>query len=69
VALRERVVKDDLPPEVPAAICRRIIVAQSLCAFGARLCVISTYCSIAFIVLVQLNYAIAPRLPRSFRHS
>jgi len=56
-------VKDDMPPEVPIAIKRRILIAQSLYAFGALLCVISTYWSIAFIVFVQLNYAIAPRLP------
>ena len=41
----------------------RIVIAQALYAFGASLCVISTYWSIGFIVLVQLNYAIAPRLP------
>jgi TMEM175 potassium channel family protein len=58
-----RLVKDDMPPEVPIAIKRRIVIAQSLYAFGALLCVFSTYWSIAFIVLVQLNYAIAPRLP------
>ncbi|HEY8871013.1 MAG TPA: hypothetical protein VIM30_16720 [Candidatus Limnocylindrales bacterium] len=32
-------------------------------AFGTALCVVNTYWSIGFIVLVQLNYAIAPRLP------
>jgi uncharacterized membrane protein len=42
---------------------RRIYVAQALYAFGALLCVVSTYLSIAFIVLVQLNYAIAPQVP------
>jgi len=36
-------------------------VAQGLYAFGALLCVFDTYASIAFIVLVQLNYAFAPR--------
>jgi hypothetical protein len=40
---------------------RRIVVAQSLYALGAALCVINTYYSIAAIVLVQINYAIAPR--------
>jgi TMEM175 potassium channel family protein len=60
-------VKDDIPAEVPVAIKRRIVIAQSLYAFGALLCVISTYWSIAFIVLVQLNYAIAPRIPRRAR--
>src|SRR5437867_12184874 len=45
------------------AIKRRIIGAQALYAFGAALCLISTYWSIAFIVLVQLNFAIAARIP------
>jgi uncharacterized membrane protein len=40
---------------------RRIIFAQGLYAVGAALCVISTFASIGFIVLVQLNYAVAPR--------
>jgi len=62
-ALGSGLVKDDMPPEVTTAIKRRIVIAQSLYAFGALLCVFSTYWSIAFIVLVQLNYAIAPRLP------
>jgi len=56
-------VREDLSPEVSAAICRRILVGQGLYAFGALLCWVSTYWSIAFIVIVQLNYAVAPRLP------
>jgi uncharacterized membrane protein len=55
--------KSDMPAEVPKAIKRRILIAQSLYAFGALLCIINTYWSIAFIILVQLNYAIAPRVP------
>jgi uncharacterized membrane protein len=62
-ATGKSLVKDDMPPEVPTAIKRRILIAQALYAFGALLCVYSTYWSIAFIVLVQLNFAIAPRLP------
>jgi hypothetical protein len=58
-------VKTDLPPEVPVAIKRRIVVGQGLYAFGALLCVFNPYWSIAFIVLVQLNYAIAPFSRRS----
>jgi TMEM175 potassium channel family protein len=61
-AIRAGLVKGDIPAEVPAAICRRIVVGQSLYAFGALLCVFNTYWSIALIVLVQLNYAIAPRI-------
>jgi len=56
-------VKDDLPKDVSTAIRRRIFIAQALYAFGALLCLIDTYWSVGFIVLVQLNYAIAPRLP------
>jgi uncharacterized membrane protein len=62
-ATEKGLVKNDIPPEVAAAICRRIVIGQALYAFGAVLCLLSTYWSIAFIVLVQLNYAIAPRLP------
>jgi uncharacterized membrane protein len=57
-------VRDDVPPETSTAIKRRIVIGQALYAFGALLCVFSTYWSIGFIVLVQLNYAIAPRFLR-----
>jgi hypothetical protein len=52
---------------VDRAVRRRIMVAQALYAFGALLCVISTTWSIAWIVLVQLNFATGPRLP-GMRH-
>jgi uncharacterized membrane protein len=55
-------IKSDLPYPTQAAICRRILIGQGLYAFGAFLCIFSTYLSIAFIVLVQLNFAIAPML-------
>jgi uncharacterized membrane protein len=64
-ALEKGLVKSELQPEVAIAIKRRIVIAQSLYAFGALLCLINTYWSISFIVLVQLYYAIAPRLGRS----
>jgi hypothetical protein len=44
---------------IDKAVRKRVIVAQSLYLFGALLCFISTYVSIAFIILVQLNYAFA----------
>ena len=56
--------KDEVTTEICSANERRIVIAQSLYAFGALLCVINTYVSIGFIVLVQLNYAIAPRFGR-----
>jgi uncharacterized membrane protein len=61
-AIKSGLVKEDIPSAIGTAVQRRILVAQSLYAFGALLCVFSTYWSVAFIVLVQLNYAVAPRL-------
>ena len=55
-------IKGETTMETHMATERRIVIAQALYAFGALLCVINTYVSIAFIVLVQLNYVIAPRL-------
>jgi uncharacterized membrane protein len=55
-------VKDDTSVEVRNAVERRILGAQALYGLGALLCVINTYASIAFIVLVQLNFAVAPRI-------
>src|SRR5271156_1010521 len=55
--------RDDITHEMQCAMERRIVVAQGLYALGAALCVINTYVSIGFIVLVQLYFAIAPRLP------
>jgi TMEM175 potassium channel family protein len=53
----------DVGPGISTAIKRRIIAAQGLYAFGALLSFINPLWSIAFIVLVQLNFAIAPRIP------
>jgi uncharacterized membrane protein len=61
---RAKLIRADTTGEITAAICRRIVVAQSLYAFGAALCVVSTYLSIAFIALVQINYVVAPRWSR-----
>ncbi|HXX78434.1 MAG TPA: TMEM175 family protein, partial [Ktedonobacteraceae bacterium] len=63
-ARRAGLLKDEVTAEIFAASQRRIIIAQSLYAFGALLCIINTYVSICFIMLVQLNYAIAPRFWR-----
>ncbi len=59
---RNGLIKPDTPQEVSNSICRRIRIAQSLYAAGAALCFINTWVSIGAFVLVQLNYAIAPRL-------
>ncbi|HEX8814428.1 MAG TPA: TMEM175 family protein [Terriglobales bacterium] len=62
-ALDSGLVKHDMPAEFPRAFKRRVIIAQTLYAFGAMLSVFSTYWSIGLIVLVQLNYALGFRLP------
>lgn len=63
-ARHAQLLKDEVTEEIFAANQRRIVIAQSLYAFGALLCIINAYVSIGFIVLVQLNYAIAPRFGR-----
>jgi uncharacterized membrane protein len=64
-ATKTSIIKSDVSAEVPRAICRRIWIAQMLYAVGALLCLFNTYWSIGFIVLLQLNYAIAPQLRKN----
>ena len=66
-ASRIAVLRDDMTAEMSAAITRRIVVAQALYALGTIFCVVNTYVSIAMIVLVQLNYAFAPRIRLLYR--
>jgi uncharacterized membrane protein len=63
-ACHHGLVKEDVTYDVRCAIERRILVAQALYAAGAAMCLLNTYVSIGFIVLVQLNFAIAPRIFR-----
>lgn len=62
-ATRAGLLQDDITYDRQCAVERRIVVAQALYAFGAVLCLFNTYLSIGFIILVQLNFALAPRLP------
>ena len=62
ITLRANLLKDGTPPETTHGVQRRIVIAQLLYAFGALLCLVSTSWSIGFIILVQLNYVVAPRL-------
>ena len=64
---RHDMIRAETPPEIRAAICRRVFIAQTLYALGAALCVFGSLWSVAFIFAVQLNYAVAPRLPRRKR--
>ncbi|MGH7043801.1 MAG: TMEM175 family protein [Acetobacteraceae bacterium] len=61
-AARARLVSDDAPAGIGRAVERRIVIAQALYAFGAVLCVVGTTWSLGFIVLVQINYVLAPRI-------
>lgn len=60
-ASRRHLLSEDLPDGIHPAVVRRILIAQALYACSAALCFLNTYYSIAAIVLVQINYAIAPR--------
>jgi uncharacterized membrane protein len=60
---RAGLIRADAPAQFSSAFRRRVIVAQSLYAVGAAIGIFSIPLGIAFIVMVQLNYVIAPRLP------
>src|SRR5206468_3031726 len=62
-AVRAHLLSEQVTYEMQCAVERRIVVAQVLYAVGFALCVFSTFWSIIAIVLLQLNYAIAPRIP------
>jgi uncharacterized membrane protein len=62
-ALHAGLTTESVTEPLSRAVKRRIVLAQTLYALGAALCLINTYWSIGFIVLVQLNYAIAPKIP------
>jgi uncharacterized membrane protein len=61
---RAGLLRDDVGPEVGRAVRRRILVAQALYLTGflISLLPLGTFPAIVFIVLVQLNFAIAPRV-------
>jgi uncharacterized membrane protein len=62
-AERAKLIREDAHDEISRAIRRRIVIAQSLYAVGALAGLMSVPLGIALIILIQLNYAIAPRLP------
>ena len=62
-ARRAGQVSAEVTDEMSCAGVWRIVTAQLLYAVGATCCFFSTCTSIAVLVLVQLNFALAPRLP------
>ncbi|HET9614062.1 MAG TPA: TMEM175 family protein [Candidatus Limnocylindrales bacterium] len=63
-AERAGLIREGVGPEVGTAIRRRIWTAQALYAAGFAISLLpsGTYPAIAWIVIVQLNFAIAPRI-------
>jgi uncharacterized membrane protein len=62
-AERAKLIREDAPKELLNAFRRRVIIAQSLYAVGALVALLNVPLGLALIILVQLNYAVAPRLP------
>ena len=60
-AERANLIRDDAQGEASRAVKRRIVVGQSLYAVGALLGLLNVPLGVAFVILVQLNYAFAPR--------
>ena len=62
--LRAHLFEETEQPDMARLMRGRILIAQSLYAFATALCLVfPTWVSIALIVLIQLNYVIAPRIP------
>ena len=59
-AKRAGLVKEESAPELRYE--RYILIAQALYAFAVVLCLISTYVSLALIILVQGVFGVAPRI-------
>ena len=62
-AVKADLISPDTDDELRCAIERRVLIAQGLYACGAALCAFDTRISIVVILLLQLNYVFAPKLP------
>jgi uncharacterized membrane protein len=60
LAVGRKLLRSDCTAETDRAIRRRIIIAQSLYFVGCLIGLVHTLFGVAFIVAVQLNYAVAP---------
>lgn len=58
-----KLIREEAHGDVSRALRRRIVVAQSLYAIGALAGLVNVTLGITLILLIQLNYAIGPRLP------
>jgi uncharacterized membrane protein len=62
-AERAMLIREDAPRELSNLVKKRVIIAQSLYALGAVVGVVNVPLGVALIILIQLIYAVAPRLP------
>jgi uncharacterized membrane protein len=62
-AERANLIRGEARGDISRAVKRRIVVAQSLYAIGALAGLINVTLGIILIMLIQVNYAIGPRLP------
>jgi uncharacterized membrane protein len=58
-----KLIREEALSDISRAVKRRIVVAQSLYAIGALAGLLNVTLGITLILLIQLNYAIGPRLP------
>jgi hypothetical protein len=58
-----KLIREEAHGEISRAVKRRVILAQSLYAIGALAGLVNVTLGIILIILIQLNYAIGPRLP------
>ena len=56
-------IEEEAHGDISRAVKRRIVLAQTLYAIGALLGLVNVTLGITLILLIQLNYAIGPRLP------
>ena len=67
--LSANLVREEGKREMAVLMRGRILIAQSLYAAATALCVIfPTWVSIALIILIQLNYVLAPKIPILHRY-
>jgi uncharacterized membrane protein len=66
-AERANLIREEARGDISRAVKRRVVVAQSLYAIGALAGLINVTLGITLIMLIQINYAIGPRLPVLWR--
>ena len=66
-AERAKLIREEAHGDTSRAVKRRVVLAQSRYAIGAFAGLVNVTLGIILIMLIQLNYAIGPRLPILWR--